>query len=149
MRYIRTEDGRIVEEHNLESGFKQTIITVKNKKDNKELTQIVCDDLDDYLEMVVVGEYCKCHKINPKDIKYEATTLFNKILKQSDTIEELCDGLIVEQKDKPNIWFTMEVQEFINEKEHLKDWFYKAFIKTDKGLIYVAEMNDKGELELL
>ena len=71
------------------------------------------------------------------------------IIKQANTIEKLCDGLIVEQKDKPNIWFTMEVQEFINEKEHLKDWSYKAFIKTSKGLIYVAKMNDKGEFELL
>ena len=72
-----------------------------------------------------------------------------KIIKQAETIEELCDGLIVEQKDKPNNWFVMEVQEFINEKEHFKDWSYKAFIKTDKGLIYIAKMNDEGELELL
>lgn len=71
------------------------------------------------------------------------------IIKQANTIEELCDGLIVEQKDNPNNWFIMEVQEFINEEEHLKEWFYKAFIKTDKGLIYVAKLNDKGELELL
>ena len=66
------------------------------------------------------------------------------IANQADTIEELCDEFVV-----------------IRDNEHLlvsyndmKDWFdssrerYGA-IWTDKGLIYVAKMNEKGELELL
>jgi len=76
--------------------------------------------------------------------------IFEKdIINQADTIEELCDGLIVEDKNNASLWFVMEMDEFKNEKEHLTGWNYNAFIKTDKGLIYVAKMNDKGELELL
>lgn len=71
------------------------------------------------------------------------------VVKEADTIEELCDGYVVEDKYNPAVWFIMEAQEFINEKEHLKNWSYKAFIKTDKGLIYVAKMNEEGKLELL
>lgn len=71
------------------------------------------------------------------------------IIKQADAIDELIDGLIVEEKGNPNNWFTMEVYDFKNEEEHLKGWTYRAFIKTDKGLIYVAEMNEEGKLKLL
>lgn len=136
MKYIRTKDGRIVEESNLELGFKQTIITIKNKKDNKELRQIVCDNLDDYLEMVVVGEYCKCHKINPKDIKYETVTLFNDIINQADTIEELCDECVC---DKKCVGF-IDARGF----ELYKKFDVYGAIWTDKGLIYKSRM--KGVL---
>ncbi len=76
------------------------------------------------------------------------------IVKQADTFEELCDGLIVEQKDNEDKWFTMSVNEFKNmdleEKQYMvKDWNYYGFIKNDKGLIYVAKMNEEGKLELL
>lgn len=74
--------------------------------------------------------------------------------KTADTIEELCDGLIVEEKDNPQNWFVMEISEYQSmdnaDKKHMFDrWNFHAFIKTDKGLIYVAEPNDKGGLELL
>ena len=76
------------------------------------------------------------------------------VYKIADTIEELCDGLIVEEKGNESNWFVMDIDEFKNlsydnkqyQKEH---WNFYAFIKTDKGLIYVAKMNDKGELKLL
>ena len=93
MKYVRTKDGRIVEESKLEPGLKQTFITITRKNDNKELAQINVDYSSDYIDMVTVCEYCRCHRINPKDIKYEITTLFNDILKQADTIKELCDEL--------------------------------------------------------
>lgn len=70
-------------------------------------------------------------------------------LKQADAIDELIDGLIVEEKGNPNNWFIMEVDEFKNEEEHLKNWTYRAFIKTKEGLIYAAEMNSEGKLKLL
>ena len=73
------------------------------------------------------------------------------IIKEADTIEELCDEFVFfDTKD--------------NNKPHYKSsesegiWFLGAslFIETlrgaiwtDKGLIYVAKMNDKGELELI
>ena len=68
--------------------------------------------------------------------------------KVADTIEELCDLFIGIYKD----------EEEIEDKEigHCFDFFQneKSFkeiygaIWTKKGLIYVAKMNDKGELEL-
>lgn len=75
-------------------------------------------------------------------------------IKSADTIEDLCDGLIVEDKDNTNNWFVMEISEYQNkdnvDKKYMVDrWNFNAFIKTDKGLIYIAKMNEKGELELL
>ena len=77
------------------------------------------------------------------------------IIKQADTIEELCDTIAIVWKDHlPTIW---------NDTTHFKDLLsmYSSYqrkhkivaiygaIWTDKGLIYVAKMNDKGELELI
>ena len=70
-------------------------------------------------------------------------------IKVADTIEELCDEFVSineMEQNKPkilNITF-----ESIKQNDYLFDIIYGA-IWTDKGLIYVAKMNDKGELELL
>lgn len=86
-------------------------------------------------------------------------------IKEADTIEELCDEFVYINKvgkfDKtyviryniPNHRFTEpaieEKIEFI--KVVYKDELDKirGAIYTDKGLIYVAKMKDKGELELI
>ena len=83
------------------------------------------------------------------------------VLKQADTIEELVDGYYVDVNDQS---FTLSecYDNFEDAKKNYKDWIsysdrkyleytviLYAFIKTNKGLIYVAKMNDKGELELL
>ena len=88
----------------------------------------------------------------------------NNILKQADTIEELCDYLVVKYKNhEPQIQKCSELvkcmklngvgwkEHFAWLKEKYKDKleYVKLGILTDKGLIYVAKMNDKGELELL
>ena len=36
MKYVRTKDGRIVDESKLEPGLKQNLITITRKIDNKE-----------------------------------------------------------------------------------------------------------------
>ena len=82
-------------------------------------------------------------------------TIYSKkdIIKQADTIEELCDAVVVFQPPifKPYIC----LDTFSNIKKYYEgfsDWkrfIIKCAIWTDKGLIYVAKMNDKGELELL
>ena len=104
-----------------------------------------------------------------------------EILKQADTIEELCDGFIgLTTKDfpnrpdiEPNIYYFNKPFEFQYGKNvfkrlklidvelknqngwcySTKEWFKSCdiygFIRTDKGLIYVAKLNDKGELELI
>lgn len=76
------------------------------------------------------------------------------IIDQADTIEELCDGVYVEDKNNAHNWFIMEISEYQNtsnaDKKYMaKEWIFYALIKTDEGLIYVAKMNDKGELELI
>jgi len=68
--------------------------------------------------------------------------------RQADTIKDLCDRFVI--YCKPNYY---EVHE---DFEEVRDWLYAENITaifgaifTDKGLIYVAKMNDKGELKLL
>ena len=74
-----------------------------------------------------------------KWLKYNKTS----ILKQADTVEELCDC------------FSYDVE---TTRDYLvaRSWKLNSLereiygcIKTNKGLIYVAKMNDKGELELI
>lgn len=78
----------------------------------------------------------------------------SEIIKQADTIEELCDSEVIVWKDStPSTWNKfLTKQEF----EHLYSSFQRkkviaiyGAIWTDKGLVYVAKMNEKGELELL
>lgn len=70
------------------------------------------------------------------------------IIQQSDTIKELCDEAVFFDKDnvshykskEGNIWYL---------GAGLFTESLRFGIFTDKGLIYVAKMNEQGELELL
>lgn len=69
----------------------------------------------------------------------------------SDTIEELCDEFVLyhvilkhHQTDK--LWWKMKLN---LEEEDTKDLIIYGAIWTDKGLIYVAKLNEKGEWELI
>ena len=89
---------------------------------------------------------------------YSKSKCQTEVIKQADTIEELCDEFVIfnptiEQKEYLVKWLgkdkikykTGQQQEgFITPYETL----YGA-IWTDWGLKYVAKMNEKGELELL
>ena len=89
-------------------------------------------------------------------------TIYNDdIIKQADTIEELCDEFV----------FNSDVSSYVIDKkhiEHIKETILKIYkendetdyvkamhpkfygaIWTSKGLIYVAKMNEKGCLELI
>lgn len=68
------------------------------------------------------------------------------ILKQADNIEELCDEFVSTYDKYHDHWDNL--------KECLQlcwDGGAKIYgaIWTDKGLIYVAKMNEEGELKLL
>ena len=89
------------------------------------------------------------------DMVYIPNEGLNKILKQADTIEELCDRFVIEYKQHNE---QRILKTYIKvERNFLRDKMYKlnhiqnlyGAVWTDKGLIYVAKMNDKGELELL
>ena len=88
------------------------------------------------------------------------------VINQADTIEELCDEFIgvLDNGKGSHIWYNEQllgITEWETFEEYMeKIWFYaKANVSlneilygaiwTDKGLIYVAKMNDKGELELI
>lgn len=80
------------------------------------------------------------------------------IIKQADTIKELCDMFVVIAKE-----FPMPVEMPLTQKEEFEkmkkvvllgtaikhDIQLKLAIWTDKGLIYVAKMNKEGEFELI
>ena len=67
------------------------------------------------------------------------------IIKQADTIEELCDEFVI--KGTRGLYLGIPLQEC--ELRNIPITQIYGAIWTDKGLIYVAKMNEKGELELL
>lgn len=71
------------------------------------------------------------------------------IVAEADTIAELCDEFVIVYET--NDFAIYSELEWAIDKAARSSWksqIYSA-IWTDKGLIYVAKMNDKGELELL
>ena len=87
---------------------------------------------------------CKSH--------YEKRPLLNTndigkwaVVNQADTIEELCDEFVCINNGCYGIHDTLlEAKSYADYREIV----YGA-IWTDKGLIYVAKLNEEGELELL
>ena len=76
------------------------------------------------------------------------------IINQADTLEELCDEFVVKYFNKVeqrNKYLHLErFKEFNNYCWNKDDEYYiYGAIWTKKGLVYVAKMNEKGELELL
>ena len=105
----------------------------------------IIEDRQDGVWLVV-----KEHKPNNYNFKLSLM----RVLKQADIIEELCDVFIVKGTDidaNENCYLTLEycpkLSQIILHPRHSIE-IYGA-IWTDKGLIYVAKMNEKGELELL
>ena len=79
-----------------------------------------------------------------KPDNYNFKMSLRKITKIADTIEELCDWFVV----------IRDSEYILASYSDMKNWFDSSREKygaiwTDKGLIYVAKMNDKGVLELL
>ena len=110
----------------------------------------------------------KTRQCYPEETLFENVTYVYKhefvknkdIIAKADTIEELCDEFIsVYQNLTPELLEPKFVspREPLSvswknrlEDEHLfKDNVVYGAIWTDKGLIYVAKMNEKGDLELL
>lgn len=82
--------------------------------------------------------------------KSDSSNIYSKskcqttVVKSADTIEELCDEFVVlDNNGKPQVYSPFNLKVWTTDND-----LYGA-IWTDKGLIYVAKMNEKGELELL
>ncbi len=78
--------------------------------------------------------------------KYPVSLKNNNIIAQADTIEELCDEFVIVIDGKHYITNEFEANCIIwgSKTQNL----YGA-IWTDKGLIYVAKLNENGKLELI
>ena len=72
-----------------------------------------------------------------------------QIIKQANTIEELCDEFVLISEDYYELREDFERAKRGVEIGICKGGIIYGAIWTDKGLIYVAKMNEKGELELL
>ena len=83
-------------------------------------------------EEVVNCDYGQIHKL--------------EILRKSQSIEELCDEFVVVNNTCFN---TPQLLGTEIDKDYYKHEEVYGAIWTSKGLIYVAKMNDKGELELI
>ena len=74
----------------------------------------------------------------------------DQVIKQAETIEELCDEFRYSNHERcwgsGKTWYDYDIDFVLNEKEMST---IKGAIWTDRGLIYVAKMNDKGDLELI
>ena len=96
----------------------------------------------------VVGETDIIYRVkakgNPDNI-YSKSKCNTEVIKQADTIEELCDEFVCGKIHLLLKLYEVKSEDF---KEDVKDIVYGAKW-TNKGLIYVAKMNKKGELELL
>lgn len=123
MRYIRTKDGRITERYELFAGRKDYCgVPVVEEADTIEE---LCDKFV-YKRTLSAGK-----------VIYET---FERLDREHHADDEFCR--LIEYRgdyypDRQGIAL-----------EQVKNGVYGA-IWTDKGLIYVAKMNEKGELELL
>ena len=107
----------------------------------------VVDENEAFIVGAVQGMFAVYHNRDG-----EQAIPFDSVVDRSDNIEELCDEFV-------RVCERFNICEFLSKKEK-KDLlekrlktnaitcFYGA-IWTNKGLIYVAKMNNKGELELL
>lgn len=84
------------------------------------------------------GKWCR---------EYRTVDPLKKVLKTADTIEELCDEFVLFRDNKP--YAIVPNKEHNAELAHDVWKDYRGAIWTDKGLIFVAKMNNKGVLELL
>ena len=73
---------------------------------------------------------------------------FYCVYHKADTIEELCDEFVWKAPNNTPL-IVPNIHNMNIEKEIKNECIVYGAIWTDKGLIYVAKMNDKGELELL
>ncbi len=76
----------------------------------------------------------------------------DQVLKQSEKLEELCDMTIVVDYERPDIVFELEWgidKELLRKCEDVEGVYVYGAIWTSKGLIYVAKMNENGELALI
>ncbi len=76
--------------------------------------------------------------------------LWGSVLKEADTIEELCDWFFLEGANgNPINYKKLYTAKRAKERMQIAHDLYGVIHVKGKGLIYVAKMNEKGWLELI
>ena len=99
----------------------------------------------------VIEETNLVYRVRAKNKKniYSKSKCQTTVNGSADTIEELCDEFVQEYPQASGIGH-LQTRGFNEAKSwNICDFKVYGAIWTDKGLIYVAKMNEKGELELL
>ena len=94
------------------------------------------------------------YPLNPNDEifwEFESIAIYeNEVSKKADTVEELCDRFVLIDLKEKHTYISNDIGSlpciYCYDK---KNTIVYGAIWTDKGLIYKAKMNEKGELELL
>ena len=81
----------------------------------------------------------RVYEINPTLTDEQIDISLGKNTPRADAIEELCDEFVV----------IVDGKHYIRVPASNPNFQTYGAIWTEKGLIYVAKMNEKGELELL
>lgn len=114
----------------------------------------IWDDGNNYI-IDEEGNYCEVRTFMGRS---EEVIMIPKdnIEKESDNLEDLCDVFVKKSKEEGNDFFDIGTNMFrIFDMKYYdyKKWFgvydYYGAIWTNKGLIFVAKMNEDGELELI
>ena len=134
MKYIRTKDG-VFETID----YDQLPNALQKQLDEREYS---C--MKDYKN---IGVFVKM-KQGALIISNIQPLLLFAIQKQADTIEELCDGFIFKDTNANELHFFDKNSGISILGASLFSDTFRGYIETDKGLIYVAKMTDKG-MELL
>lgn len=95
------------------------------------------------------------HKVRESVDEKDVKELGLKVVKSAHSIETLCDELVIVWKDdenKPTTWHLTETVEHYLKAYYLGRKRMKAVYLgnwTEKGLVYVAKVNERDEVELL
>ena len=163
-RYIRTIDGRIIDLNSKLVSSYEIIDDNTAKEEYGEDNGFICV----YYFDEDIGEHIEYDNKGGRSMD---NWYLKDIIKEADTIEELCDEIVREPlypnvvSSKPFILITKYnpiTETLLIARRRILEEQYRQLklvskgklniygaIWTDKGLIYVAKMNDKGELELI
>lgn len=139
MKYIRTKDGKIID---LTSKEVSSYEIVEDKAQEEKYSKVICV----YYFDRDIGEHIENDNSGGRSMD---NWYLKDIIEQADTIEELCDGFIFKDTETNKLHFLNENDGISLLGAALFTETVRGYIETDKGLIYVAKLNKKGELELL
>ena len=102
--------------------------------------------------MIYKAECETCNKQGYYIDEYDCDVILKRqIIKQSENLEELCDRFVVNFECFNRSYYFVYGNSYDELKRDVQTIQYSAYgaIWTGKGLIYVAKMNDKGDLVLI